>query len=548
MAKVFSICKIIAESEDDRKILYNYLGNYPVDILNTYPEDGFIDMPVLIIGWNSVKHRFSKQNILDKEIKQNLYWAYSSKEDEKKFYKTIEEFFADSVKEWLPKKFDIFDSIFYNEDLISYFEKIIDKSHPVFAYFYDGALYLRNSNRDYIVNVKALSVTEKDVKKKLTDFFNHFQCIVFNYDNIYNYVKHDELSDIVSIENLRWVKYGVDTSENYFNIIPGFNIQKFIPFLMSKLKPIELDEEEKVFLRRMCQRDKITCWMSNREIAFSNKFDNNNLEFKLRRFHKLAKIQYSNKRTLTGRITAFDYYNPQNLSKDGDDRANIISRFKGGKILVFDYTSFETKIALYLCGDEEFMNKFSEKDLHYETAKIIFDTYQINYQQRETSKLLNHALLYGAGHETLLSKLEGVPNPEEKLYKVKQFLAPLIKKSEELKEYYDSRGYITTPWGSIIRIEKRHASFNNFIQSYAAELVAEKVMLIREYLKTKQSQFLFQVHDSLVLDMHPDEKEIITDIYKFLRVQDSMVLGVTYRLGNNYKELGQHNKISAEKV
>lgn len=548
MAKVFSICRIIAESEEDRKSLLSYLGNYPVDISEEYPKDNFIDMPTLAVGWNSVKQKFPKHNIVDKKIHDKLFWTYSQTENEKEYYRSIEDFFSRSVKEWLPDRFEIFDSVFSGTEIIEFFKGKIDSSQKVFVYFHNGGMYIRNANNNYIVNIKSLAVTEQDFRKKLTQFINAFQCIVFSYDNIYSYIKHDELGDIVSIENLRWVKYGVETSENYFNIIPGFEISRYIPFLMSKLNPIILDEEEEEFLKRMCQRDKITCWMSNREIAFDNKFQNNNLEFKIRRFYKLAKIQYSNKRTLTGRITAFDYYNPQMLEKASDERKHIVSRFKKGKILVFDYTSFETKIALYLSGDKEFIDRFSEKDLHYETAKIIFDTYQINYQQREISKLLNHAMLYGAGHETLISKLEGVANPEEKLAKVKNFLAPLIKKSEELKGYFDSLGCITTPWGSIIRIEKRHASFNNFIQSYAAELVAEKVMLIREYLKGKKSQFLFQVHDSLVLDMHPDEQEIIHDIYAILKVQDSMILGVTYRLGNNYKELGPHNKISSEKI
>jgi DNA polymerase-1 len=349
------------------------------------------------------------------------------------------------------------------------------------------------------------------------------------------------------LDSVRWVKYGVETLDSYFNIIPQQKMQKYIPFFMSKLTPIHLDLDEQRFYNRMCQRDKITCWLSSREIAFLPTFENKKLDLKIRRNHKLAKINYSDKRTITGRITSRDAYNPQNLEKANDDRKDIISRFEGGNILVFDYISFETKISLYLSGDKEYIEEYYNEDLHHETAVMLFDTEDVTLEQRDFSKIMNHSLLYGAGEDTLLKKLsERFSNPEEQLYKIRKLLKPIIDKSEEIKEYYKANGYIVNPWGSIIRADKAHASFNNYIQSFASEIVVDKLFEIREFLKPYKTEFLFQVHDSLVFDLHPSERFLIDKIANILHQHNNMLFGMSYSLGPNYKDLNEIVNIVSE--
>jgi len=536
--KLFHICNIIAEDEADYKTILEYLGNYPVSISRKFPEEMYFDTPTLVIGWNFVKNKFQNQNIFNKEIDKNLVWTFSKSEKEKEFFSEIEIFFTESVKEWLPKKHKLFDSYINNESLQYFFKNNINIDRKFFAFFSEGALYIYNDTKSFVVNVKSLSSMHKDFREILTEVFNFYEAVVFSYSNLSGYVNFDKLNDIVAIDSLRWVKYGVETLDTYFNVIPNFKIDKYIPFLMSKLNSIELDLEEQLFYKRMCQRDKITCWLSSREIAFDLNFDNKKLDFKIRRGHKLAKVNYSNKRTITGRIQSRDVYNPQNLDKSNDDRKNIISRFEGGKILVFDYISFETKIALYLSGDKEYIEEYHEEDLHYETAMILFETPDITVEQRDFSKILNHSLLYGAGEDTLLKKLSVYfSNPEEKLYLLRKLFKPIIDKSDEITEYYKTYGYVINPWNSIIRVEKKHASFNNFISSYASEIMVDKLFEIKSILRPYKTQFLFQVHDSLVFDLHPSEEILIEKISDLLTQHKNMIFGVSHSIGVNYKEL-----------
>lgn len=536
--KLFQICNIITTAEDDYNTLLGYLGNYPLSINKNFPEENYFEVPTLIVGWNTVKDKFPKQNIMDKQIDKNLFWTYSKSENSKEFFKEAEDFFSESVKKWMPKNFKSFDTYLNKESLEDFINKNIDISKKVFIYFYDGALYLNNSGNNFIINIKSLSIHDDKIKTTITELFNRLEIVSFSYQNFYHYVNIDSLKQINAIDSIRWVKFGVETLDSYFNIIPNFKIQKYIPFLMSKINRIDLNLYEQAFYKRMCERDVITCWLSDREIAFLPSFENSKLNFKIRKNCKLAKINFSNKRTITGRIASKDSYNPQNLEKKNDERKDIISRFENGKILVLDYVSFETKISLYLCEDKEYIEEYYNEDLHHETAAMLYGSEEVNFEQREFSKILNHSLLYGAGEETLLKKLSSeFNNPEEQLYKVRLLLKPIIDKSDEIKERYKANGFLVNPWGSIIHAEKTHASFNNYIQSYASEIVVDKLFEIKEFLKPYKTQFLFQVHDSLVFDLHPDENFLIEKLSELLQYHKNMLFGVSHSVGDNYKDL-----------
>ena len=535
--KLFSICNIIAEREEDYKTLLEYLGNYPVSISKAFPDELYFEVPTLVIGWNFVKNKFPKQNIFDKEISQNLSWSFSKSEKEKEFYDEAESFFIQSVKKWLPNNFKLFDSYLNKESLNVFLKENLNIDKKMFVFFHDGALYINNDKNNFIINVKSLSTMHVNFREIITNILNTYQTVAFSYNNFYGYIDLDKIGNITTIDNLRWVKYGVETSESYFNIIPNFHIQKYIPFLMSKLNSIELDSEEKAFYKRMCQRDKITCWLSSREVAFVPEFDNKKLNFKLRRNCKLAKINYSNKRTITGRIAARDGYNPQNLDKKNDERKNIISRFEGGRILTFDYISFEPKISLYETKNQNFINKLENKDLHKEVALILYETLDITEERRMFSKSITNPLIYGESDNSLLIKLSNFIQPDYKLYQIKEFLKPIIEKSKEINNLVKEQGYVIIPTNSIIKPNKDFAGYNNYIQAYASEIMVDKLFEIRKLLNSYKTEFIFQVHDSMVFDLHPDEFELINKITNILSNYENMKFNLSINIGVNYKDL-----------
>ena len=444
------ICKFIAPFPEDYDFLNSNLGQYPVQILSLIPSNIHIsENRTLIVGWDTVKENFPNQNILEKRINNNISWTYNKKETRGTFEEDVKKFINDSLKEWLPKEdsFKIYDPIIHPCSVKEFILNNVDISEKTYIYFNKDALYMHNCGKNLIFNVKSFALAHCDFKILLAKLFNNLNCLCVSYKNISKYVDLDILEGVETIENIKWMRTATEIDENYFRIIPGFDTNKYVPFIMSQLGENIFDEEEKACLKRAQYRDKITEWLCDRYICFPNVFVNDKLKFYHRgKDKKLAKINYSNKRTRTGRIMAHDGYNPQMLQKENDERKDIISRFDGGKIFVFDYTSFETRIALYFCDDQEFINKYYDKDLHEEVAKIIFSRECINHDEREFVKTnVTHAILYGASKATIMKKLQEIiqyADLEVVYANIRNFLKSLLQKGFQLKEESIKNGYI----------------------------------------------------------------------------------------------------------
>lgn len=538
------LCKIIAPSNVDYEYLRPFLSKYP--IILTQDTNSLDDsVPTQIIGWSHTKSLYPSQSILEKAISHNQSWTYSKDEDEKNFLQDIEFFINTSIKAWLPKEFVIFDPVFEQMPIEDFIKQNFDLSQRTYLYFHSGALYMRNAERNIIFNIKSFLIYYPDYRQILTDFLNKVSCMCFSYKNISKYVYLERLNCTYTLENVRWVKYKSELTEQYFQIIPGMDVKKYIPFVMSKVDNFTFTDDEKRSLRRACERDVITEWLSNRLVNFKKGFTGN-LKFVTDGDNKLARINYSDKRTLTGRIVSSDGYNPQNLDKKTDARAQIISKFKNGRIVVLDYTSFEARIALYFCGDEEFIKKFFDKDLHVETAKIIFGKETFTVEERDFAKIINHSILYGASKGTVLEKLSYLGNAEQIYYWIREFLAPLLKVGERLKEDFLLKGYIVNDWGTIVYPEKEHAIFSNYISSSATEILVDKLYEVKDLLVSYKSGMLFQVHDSLVFDIHPDEKEVVEKLIGILSNYKHMRFALNYSFGSDYKNLSREIMINLE--
>jgi DNA polymerase I-like protein with 3'-5' exonuclease and polymerase domains len=314
---------------------------------------------------------------------------------------------------------------------------------------------------------------------------------------------------------------------------------RFVPFVMHTIyQTLELNEHEQKYLKYLNKKDVITEWLSNQNLYFKKSYLNERIKFKkLLNGIQYTTLEYSNKRTITGRINCCDKrFNPQMLDKKSEDRAAIVSQYKNGKIVTFDYTSFEIKLALFLCQDEAFIIANKDKDLHAETAKILYNKLDITIEERSIGKSINNTLLYGGGQELILSKMNGVVNSEIKLEEVKKFLEPILEMRQRISDSCKEFGYLINVFGSIIRPEKSWAIFNNFMQALAADILVEKLFLIRDFLSKHKTVFLFQVHDSFIFDFHPDEMFLIDEITIILSSFEKIILPVNHCVGESWQD------------
>lgn len=516
-----NFCEIFTSETNVKTYTLEY-ENYCISI-KTFSElnlNNDFTIPTLIIGWDYIKNNFDKARISKKKIKNNLYWTFSESEDKNTNNKDLNNFLKKSLNEFLPSNYETFDCILQG-NILNQSELIFDQSIN-FCYVSKNVLYVYNQNKFYGINLESIDYIYNNKSEFFKFILNRYRIIFFNYENIIEYLKIDDIF-IETLENICWICNNFILTETSLHKFSPFPInEKYFVFLMSKF--FEMIKcsliENKEILIRLNKKDQITKWLSQRHIHF---IQNKNLILK-----------YSNKRTITGRINCVDKkFNPQLLPKNSEIRSQIVSEFKFGKIHVFDYVSFETKLSVYLTKNEEFIKKLENNDIHQETSKIIFEKNIITPNERKIGKQINHAIIYGVGNEKLKSILQQNNINTKVIDKIKKFLKPIIENSKELSENFKKQGFITNPYNTVIYPNKEWAVYNNYVQSIAADMVIDKLFKIKNFLKNYKSNFMYQVYDSFVFDIHPDESEITEFIKKILESNGKYNFEVKIKSGNN---------------
>ncbi len=89
-------------------------------------------------------------------------------------------------------------------------------------------------------------------------------------------------------------------------------------------------------------------------------------------------------------------------------------------------------------------------------------------------------------------------------------LKKMYDKDKVLSEYWDGET-VKTCFNREIPADKHHA-LNYIIQSTCADLILQKMIKIYDILDGKKSKIAFCVHDSIVIDLHTDDKNLMKDI------------------------------------
>ena len=227
-------------------------------------------------------------------------------------------------------------------------------------------------------------------------------------------------------------------------------------------------------------------------------------------------------RTATGRFSGADP-NMQNMPRGGTFPVKkvFVSRWEGGKILEADFAQLEFRVAAYLSQDgvaiEEVTTGF---DVHSYTSKVITDAGQ--QTTRQDAKAHTFAPLYGAtGFGRTPAEARYYEHFTEKYKGIKAWHSRLA--SEAM-----NTGMITTPSGRQFAFPdiKRLTSGNvthftqikNYpVQSFAtADIVPIVLMYMEEKLKPYKSCIVNSVHDSVVIDVHPEEINNVLYLIKII--------------------------------
>jgi len=234
-------------------------------------------------------------------------------------------------------------------------------------------------------------------------------------------------------------------------------------------------------------------------------------------------------RTATGRLSGANP-NMQNMPRGGTFPVKRVfkSRWDGGKIVEADFAQLEFRVAAFLSQDRTAIEEVTTGfDVHSYTAKVITDAGQ--RISRQDAKSHTFAPLYGA------SGFGRTPAEAAYYEQFTKKYSGIAKWHKELAREALGTGKITTPSGrefsfpDVVRRSNGSVTYftqiKNFpVQSFAtADIVPISLIYIDKMLGINQMQscIVNTVHDSIVIDVHPNEKEKVLRVIK--AANDSLI-------------------------
>jgi len=192
------------------------------DIINYYLDYNDIRdniLPTLIIGWRFTKQLFGEDNdltILNKKIKDNLFWTFSKEEKQIDYDKDIEDFKNllpyDFIKKLKYKPVDPFiNKLFSIEDITSYI-------------FYSSSTGEKRNITSYYSN-----------SKNMLYFFYVNSILGFTLESVdFLQINKEKLLNEIKINSQLFITEENKEIEKCFGKLEGYS--KYIPYLMSKFQ------------------------------------------------------------------------------------------------------------------------------------------------------------------------------------------------------------------------------------------------------------------------------------------------------------------------
>ncbi len=224
--------------------------------------------------------------------------------------------------------------------------------------------------------------------------------------------------------------------------------------------------------------------------------------------------------TATGRFSGRNP-NMQNMPRGGTFPVKkvFVSRWEGGQIMEADFAQLEFRTAAFLAQDKTAMEEIATGfDVHSYTAKVISDAGEPT--SRQEAKAHTFAPLFGATgygrskavaayYEHFTKKYEGVAAWHKKLGNEAMRFMKITNVSGRQYAFPDvsrrSNGSVT-----------HFTMIKNYpVQGFATGDVVPVVLIeIEKNLSGLHSCVVNSVHDSVVIDVHPDETEQVIQIIK----------------------------------
>ncbi|MGY1695878.1 DNA polymerase I [Geodermatophilus sp. SYSU D00814] len=237
----------------------------------------------------------------------------------------------------------------------------------------------------------------------------------------------------------------------------------------------------------------------------------------------------------TGRLSSIDP-NLQNIPIRSAEGRRIRQAFVVGagheSLMTADYSQIEMRIMAHLSGDEGLIEAFtSGEDLHSFVASRAYDIpiEQVDPEMRRRIKAMSYGLAYGLSAYGLAQQLRITPEEArgqmhayfERFGGIRDYLDGVVEEAR-LSGYTETtlgrRRYLpdlTSDNGQRRQMAERMA-LNAPIQGSAADVIKVAMLGVERAIEAEglTSRMLLQVHDELVLEVAPGEREALEAIVR----------------------------------
>lgn len=238
--------------------------------------------------------------------------------------------------------------------------------------------------------------------------------------------------------------------------------------------------------------------------------------------------------TATGRISSTDP-NLQNIPTRNELGKNLRKVFKPEQEKIFidaDYSQIELRVLAHISNDEHMIQAFNDdEDIHTQVASKVFNTpiEEVTKEQRTRAKAVNFGIVYGISDFGLSEQLK-ISRKE-----AKQYIEQYLSKYQGIKSFMDNivetakkEGYVETLFhrrryvpeinsnNYMVKQFGNRIAMNTPIQGTAADIMKLAMINIYRELNKKnlKSKIILQVHDELLIEVIPEEKEEVKQILK----------------------------------
>jgi DNA polymerase I len=270
--------------------------------------------------------------------------------------------------------------------------------------------------------------------------------------------------------------------------------------------------------------------------------------------------------TTTGRMSSQDP-NLQNIPNKIGLGMEVRKSFKAGKgfkLVAFDYSQIEIRIAAFLSGDEKLLEIFRKgEDVHTAVASEVFNVPldKVDKEMRRKAKVINFGIMYGMGVSALKINL-GTERKE-----AQKFYDDYFAKFNGLARYLDAvradtvrSGYTETLFGRrryfdgikskipFIKAMAERMAINAPIQGTEADIIKLAMIKVNDYLVEENlldkvhlllqvhDELVFEIEDSLVEKVSPKIRAIMEKVVDLEKTK-GVICKVEYKVGDNWGEM-----------